>query len=67
MAFAASGDPTLAEDAPPDSSLDEFDFMRIGEAIHAVPVDEGISGGDLSHWYYGNQQIMNLLDGDMLL
>jgi hypothetical protein len=67
MAFAASGDQNLAENPLPDTSLDDFDFVRIAEAGDAAPVDGGISEGDLSQWYYGSQQIMNLLDGDMLL
>lgn len=53
-----TADPTLLYNLP--DSLGELDFgMEVGTGILDVG---GVQGSELSDWYYGNQQIMSLLD-----
>jgi hypothetical protein len=63
----ASVDLTLVQNQP--NSLGDFDFTQYG--VEAGPASNQIlePGGpqtyDLSDWFYGNQQMMSLLDEDV--
>jgi hypothetical protein len=58
---------TLISNSATDSSGNEFDFARYGMEAGAIANDsleaelDGTQTSELSDWYYGNQQLMNLL------
>jgi hypothetical protein len=58
---------TLISSSATDSSGNEFDFARYGMEAGAIANDsleaelDGTQTSELSDWYYGNQQLMNLL------
>ena len=65
---SSSADQTLTHNLP--DSVGEFDFAHFGMEAGAAANETLEAGGPqayrLSDWYYGNQQIMSLLDEDIM-
>lgn len=56
---------TLVQHLPTDV-FEGFSFVNFGEGANGDPAASDASPYGLSDWYYGNQQLMQLLDEDMM-